>query len=54
MKVEERRIKVEKHYLPIGFELVVAMPNFVLDTEVGDEPEKELQQLFLLPFLFLH
>ena len=35
MKVEERRIKVEKHYLPIGFELVVAMPNFVLDTEVG-------------------
>ena len=36
MKVEERRIKVEKHYLPIGFELVVAMPNFVLDTEVGE------------------
>ena len=53
MKVEERRIKVEKHYLPIGFELVVAMPNFVLDTEVG-EIEKELQHLFLLPFLFLH
>ena len=37
---------MEKHYLPIGFELVVAMPNFVLDTEV-DKPEKEVQHFFL-------
>jgi hypothetical protein len=31
-QVEERRIKVEKHYLP-HYEVVVVMPNFVLDTD---------------------
>ena len=31
-QVEERRIKVEKHYLPF-FEIVVSMPDYALDTD---------------------
>jgi CD109 antigen len=38
-QIEELGIKVEKHYLPQAYELVAAMPNFVLDTEEFIEAE---------------
>ena len=32
-QIEERRIKVEKHYLPRSYELVVSMADYALDTD---------------------